>query len=170
MVQDMSCPRSTASTGPAAACLRASGCRRVAACPAREGAAVAPRPAVQPITRLWQFEGLSVKHGPSVRFAPEADFDQNRPLPQNGPPPGRPRQRLGARPPCPRPVSPKANNAGSRPVGKFPDRTYGDATTTRSAFIMRLSRRLSAASRAAAEDQVRQGLMTPGSHRIVNTG
>src|SRR6266849_6549751 len=59
----MSCPHSTASTESAAICLRASGCRWVAACPAREDAAVAPRPPFQPITRLWQFEGLSVKHG-----------------------------------------------------------------------------------------------------------
>src|SRR5450755_1073963 len=37
----MSCLPSTASTEPAAICLRASGCPWVAACPAREGAAVA---------------------------------------------------------------------------------------------------------------------------------
>src|SRR6266478_3113035 len=43
-----------------------------AVCPAREDAAVAPRPPFQSITRLWQFEGLSVKHGPSDRFAPKA--------------------------------------------------------------------------------------------------
>lgn len=40
----MSCPCSTASMETAAICLRASGCRWVAACPAREDAAVAPRP------------------------------------------------------------------------------------------------------------------------------
>jgi hypothetical protein len=44
----------------------------VAAWQAREDVAVAPRSPFQPITRLWQFEGLSVKRGPSDRFAPEA--------------------------------------------------------------------------------------------------
>ena len=66
----MSCPRSTASTESAAICLRASGCRWVAACPAREDAAIAPRSPFQPITRLWQFEGLSVKHGPLFEPCP----------------------------------------------------------------------------------------------------
>jgi len=61
----MSCLRSTASTESAAICLRASGWPWVAACQAREDAAVALRSPFQPITRLWQFEGLSVKHGPS---------------------------------------------------------------------------------------------------------
>ena len=37
---------------------------------AREDAAVAPRPPFQPITRLWQFEGLSVKHGPLFEPCP----------------------------------------------------------------------------------------------------
>jgi len=34
------------------------------------GARIALRSPFQPMTRLWQFEGLSVKHGPSDRFAP----------------------------------------------------------------------------------------------------
>src|SRR6202043_3093484 len=66
----MSCPRSTASTESAAICSRASGCRCVAACPAREDAAVGPRSPFEPITRLWQFEGLSVKHGPLFEPCP----------------------------------------------------------------------------------------------------
>jgi len=49
---------------PAAICLRASGCPWFAACAEREDAAIAPRSPFQPITRLWQFEGLSVKQGP----------------------------------------------------------------------------------------------------------
>ena len=66
----MSCHRSTASTESAAICLRALGWPWVAACQAREVAAVALRSPFQPITRFWQFKGLSVKHGPSDRFAP----------------------------------------------------------------------------------------------------
>jgi len=50
--------------------LRALGWPWVAAWQAPEDAAVALRSPFQPITRLWQFEGLSVKHGPSDRFAP----------------------------------------------------------------------------------------------------
>ncbi len=61
----MSCPRSTASTVPAAICLRASGFRWVAR--VRRGRA--PCPPFQPTTRLWRFEGLSVKHRP-VRPVP----------------------------------------------------------------------------------------------------
>src|SRR6266404_2661364 len=68
----MSCPRSTASMESAAICLRALGWPWVAACQAREDAAEALRSRFQPITCLWQFEGLSVKHGPSDRFAPKA--------------------------------------------------------------------------------------------------
>ena len=68
--------RSTASTESAATCLRALGWPWVAAWQAPEDAAVALRSPFQPITRLWQFEGLSVKHGPSDRFAPEPDLLQ----------------------------------------------------------------------------------------------
>src|ERR1700704_1320047 len=57
---------------PAPTTLRASGFRWVAAYPAREDAGAALRSPFQPITCLWQFEGLSVKHGPSDRFAPKA--------------------------------------------------------------------------------------------------
>ena len=66
----MSCPRSTTSTESAAICLRASGRRWVIACPAREDTAAAPRSSFQPITRLWQFEGLSAKHGPLFEPCP----------------------------------------------------------------------------------------------------
>src|SRR5216683_2455545 len=66
----MSCPRSMASTESAAICLRASGFRPAAACPAREDAAIAPRSPFQPITRLWQFKGLSVKQGPLFEPCP----------------------------------------------------------------------------------------------------
>jgi hypothetical protein len=55
---------------PAAICLRASGCLWFAACPEREDAAIAPRSPFQPITRLWQFEGLSVKQGPLFEPCP----------------------------------------------------------------------------------------------------
>jgi hypothetical protein len=63
----MSCPHPTASTVSAAICLRASGCRWVAV---REDAASTPRLPFQPMTRLWEFEGLSVKHGPSFGPVP----------------------------------------------------------------------------------------------------
>src|SRR6267378_588094 len=68
----MSCLRSTASTESAAICLRALGWpwgHRVSGARGRSGTLRSP---FQPITRLWQFEGLSVKHGPSDRFAPGA--------------------------------------------------------------------------------------------------
>src|SRR4030088_1017258 len=64
----MSCPRSTASMESAAICLRALGWPWVAACQAREDAAVALRSPFQPITCLWQFEGLSGCWPPSMSY------------------------------------------------------------------------------------------------------
>jgi hypothetical protein len=43
--------------------------RRVAGARGRSGSAAL---SLSTITRLWQFEGLSVKHGPSDRLAPKA--------------------------------------------------------------------------------------------------
>jgi hypothetical protein len=46
------------------------GCPASGARGRREDAAVVPRPPFQPITRLWQFEGLSVRHGPLFEPCP----------------------------------------------------------------------------------------------------
>src|SRR6266403_602560 len=75
----MSCRRSTASMESSAICLRALGWPWVAACQAREDAAVALRSPFQPITCLWQFEGLSTCDCGSDELRLDRDVAVRRP-------------------------------------------------------------------------------------------